>query len=183
MRRRGRIRLVLLALVALLAVAIGIAFRAGHVLRSLELSSVDARFSVRGDEKPPGDLVVVGIDSETLQNLNEQFPFPRNFHARVLKNLKKDGARVIAVDIAFSQPSKEKPRFCDFAGAKLAPDDCALLEATYSTGNVVYSAVDVDPRNQAIPLFGETATPDVLKQLRARAGFSGIVDDPDGSHR
>src|SRR3954447_2426048 len=182
MRRRGRIRLLLLAVVALLAVAVGIVFRSTHVMRSLELSSIDARFTVRGDEKPPSNLVVVGIDDTTLNNLNEQFPFPRNFHARVINNLSKDGAKVIAVDIAFSQPSKVKPRFCDFAGSDLPPDDCALLEASANAKNLVYSAVDVDPHG-AVPFVGHTATPAIMRQFGSRAGYTGIVDDSDGTER
>src|SRR3954469_4713980 len=104
MRKRLRIRMALLALVALVAVGVGIAFYETDVLRSLELDSVDARFAVRGDEKPPGDLVVVGIDGKTINRLDQQFPYPRGLHARVIDNLAKDGAKVIAVDIVFDAP-------------------------------------------------------------------------------
>src|SRR3954454_11487900 len=182
MRRRGRIRVMLLLVVAVLAVTVGLVAHATELFKTIELSSVDARFGVRGDEKPPSDLVVVGIDAQSQIELNEQWPFPRSFHARVIDRLKADGAKTIGVDIAISQPSKLKPRYCDFAGAKFPPDDCALLEASAAAKNLVFSATEVG-KGRSIPFVGQTATPAVMKQLGARAGYTGIVDDSDGSAR
>src|SRR4051812_31911364 len=182
MRRRGRIRVLLLLLVAVLAVTVGLVAHGTELFKTIELSSVDARFSVRGDEKPPSDLVVVGVDAQSQLKLNEQWPFPRSYHARVIDKLKADGAKIIAVDIAISQPSKLKPRFCDFAGDKFPPDDCALLEASAAAKNLVFSATEVG-KGQSIPFVGQTATPAIMKQLGARAGYTGIVDDSDGGAR
>lgn len=172
----------LLLVVAVLAVAIGLTAWGTDLFRTIELSSVDARFGVRGDEKPPSDLVVVGIDAQTQIKLNEQWPFPRSFHARVIDKLKADGAKTIGVDIAISQPSKLKPTYCAFAGGKFPPDDCALLQSSASAGNLVYSATEVG-KGQSIPFVGQTATPAIMKQLGARAGYTGIVDDSDGAAR
>src|SRR4051794_20801576 len=182
MRKRLRIRMALLALVALVAVGVGIAFYETDVLRSLELDSVDARFAVRGDEKPPSDLVVVGIDAETLHRLRLQFPFTRDLHARVIDRLKADGAKVIAFDISFDTPGREPKKFCNFAGQRLAPGDCDLLQSSAEAKNVVFSAVDVG-EHRSIPFFGFPATPAVLKQFGARAGYTGIADDVDGTTR
>src|SRR3954464_5473265 len=157
MRRRGRIRVLLLLVVAVLAVAVGLAAYGAELFNTIELSSIDARFGVRGDEKPPSDLVVVGVDAQTQLKLNEQWPFPRSYHARVIDKLKADGAKTIAVDIAISQPSKQKPRYCDFAGAKFPPGDCALLEASAAAKNLVFSATEVE-KGGAIPFVGQTAT-------------------------
>src|SRR3954447_3109660 len=182
MRRRGRIRVLLLLVVAVLAVTVGLVAHGTELFKTIELSSVDARFGVRGDEKPPSDLVVVGVDAQTQIELNEQWPFPRSFHARVIDRLKADGAKIIGVDIAISQPSKLKPRYCDFAGAKFPPDDCALLQASAAAKNLVFSATEVG-KGRSIPFVGQTATPAIMKQLGARAGYTGIVDDSDGSAR
>jgi adenylate cyclase len=182
MRKRLRIRLALLALVALVAVGIGVVFHAEGVLRSLELDSIDARFAVRGDEKPPDDLVVVGINAKTLTRLRQQFPYPRDFHARVIDQLREDGAKVIAFDIAFSQPGRERKRFCKFAGLRLAPGDCALLESSARAKNLVFSAVDVGDEQQ-IPFFGLPAAPRDVRAFGGRAGYTGLVDDSDGTTR
>jgi adenylate cyclase len=182
MRKRLRIRLVLLALVALVAAGIAIAFHEGGVLRSLELDSIDARFAVAGEEEAPDDIVVVGIDARTLQELDRQFPFPRDYHARVIDRLRKDGAKVIAFDIAFDTPGREAKKPCPFAGLRLAPGDCALLEASERAGNLVYSVVDVG-KGPVVPFFGFEARPRDLKAFGARAGYTGIDDDPGGVRR
>jgi adenylate cyclase len=86
------------------------------------------------------------------------------------------------VDIALPQPSGRRPRYCGFAGAPLPPDDCALLRSSARAGNVVFSATEVGA-HRSVPFIGQTATPSIMKQLGARAGYTGIVDDPDGSAR
>jgi adenylate cyclase len=172
----------LLVVVAVVAVAIGLVAHGTDLFETIELSSVDGRFAARGDEKPPSDLIVVGIDGETQQRLNEQWPFPRDYHARVINRLKADGAKLIAVDIAISQKSKQRPRPCAFVGAPFPPDDCALLKASADAGNLIYSATEVGPK-QSIPFVGQTAIPADLKQLGSRAGYTGIVDDHDGAAR
>jgi len=118
------------------AVAAGIAAYEGGAFKSLELSTVVSRFSWRGTDKPPKDLVVVGINADTQDRLNTRWPFPRSYHARVIDRLKADGAKMVAVDIALSQPSGRKPRYCGFAGAALPPDDCALLNSSAQAGNL-----------------------------------------------
>ena len=65
----------------------------------LELQSVDARFSVRGTEDPPEDLVVVLVDDVTFDRLDEQWPFPRSIHGEVIDRLSRDGAAAIAYDV------------------------------------------------------------------------------------
>lgn len=71
----------------------------------LELSSLDTRFRLRGRVRPDPRLIVVDIDQRS-QELLGRWPFPRIHFARMLDNLKKDGARVVAFDITFSQPDQ-----------------------------------------------------------------------------
>ena len=56
LRRR---REVAILVVVLAAAAIAILAYATHLMRSLELQSVDARFSARGAQAQPSDIVVV----------------------------------------------------------------------------------------------------------------------------
>ena len=100
-----RLRATLLGGVALGALLIvGILLATGAMNR-LELLTIDARFDIRGERAAPTDVAVVGIDDATFDLLTPSFPFPRGLHARVIDNLNKAGAKVIAYDIQFTEPS------------------------------------------------------------------------------
>jgi CHASE2 domain-containing sensor protein len=72
----------------------------------LELQTVDARFEVRGVQKPWPGVVIVGIDIQTIEtSLYGRFPFARRFDAAMIDHLRRDGARVIAFDLAFESAS------------------------------------------------------------------------------
>ena len=89
--------------VALATTAVVLVRRAGEVLRSVDLEAADAGVSVRGAHAAP-DVVVVGIDARTLAT-DQRFAFPRTLHVRVIDGLRRAGAKVIAYDVQFTQPS------------------------------------------------------------------------------
>jgi adenylate cyclase len=130
--RRG----VLLVLVGLASAGLGLAGSSTHVLRRPELATVDARFSIRGAQALPRDVVVVGLDAQSLTALNARPPIPRRYHARMIGLLSRAGARVIAYDLQFNAPSPD-PR-----------DDNALFRALQRTRGVVLATTIVGPRGQ-----------------------------------
>ncbi len=89
--RRLRLLTFLGAATALIAVVLG-AYAAG-VLDSAELDSIDARFQIRGSQGAPADVVVVGIDDVTFNELGEQWPFPRSLHGKAIDELSRPGRR------------------------------------------------------------------------------------------
>jgi CHASE2 domain-containing sensor protein len=95
--------MVLVAVVALLA---GYGTWHSTFGNQLELRSIDARFSVRGTQKADPGVVVVGIDIQTVETgLYGRFPFLRRYDARMIDQLRRDGAKVIAFDLAFESRS------------------------------------------------------------------------------
>ena len=60
-----------------------------------ERKTIDSRFSIRGTEKPPSNVVIVAIDDKTFNDLQFNWPFPRAYHAGVINRLHKDGAKAI----------------------------------------------------------------------------------------
>ena len=53
----------LLPLVMVVVTVLGVIAYGAEAFGELELRSVDQRFAVRGEQKPPADLVVVEIDA------------------------------------------------------------------------------------------------------------------------
>ncbi|HUB98594.1 MAG TPA: adenylate/guanylate cyclase domain-containing protein [Solirubrobacterales bacterium] len=160
LRRR---REVAILIVVLAAAGIGILAYATHLMRSLELQSVDARFSVRGTQEQPSDIVVVGIDDVTFSDLGIQWPFPRSLHGRVIDRLREAGAKVVAYDIQFSEPTTER-------------QDNALLDAVERMPGVVLSTTEVDPKRGS-NVFGSEA---LVHEVQARAANGNVRPDPGG---
>ena len=160
----------LLAAVAAVAVVLGL--DAGHALRGPDLSSIDARFAIRGTPGQPPGLVVVGIDSATFSYLDSHdpqqahFPFARHLDARVIANLARAGAKVIAYDEQFTEPTDPS-------------DDDALILAARAAGNVVLATTEVAAGGGTRILGGGAG----LASSRATAAESQFAIDPDGRIR
>ncbi len=72
--------------------------------------SVDVRFQHRGDRHPDRPVVLVAFDNRTLRELKLRPPIPRAQQARLIDNLDRAGANVIAYDYSLEQPSGDTPR-------------------------------------------------------------------------
>ncbi|HWJ42931.1 MAG TPA: adenylate/guanylate cyclase domain-containing protein [Solirubrobacterales bacterium] len=162
---RRRRELAMLAVIAI-AAALAIVAYSTDLMRQLELQSVDARFSVRGTQERPDDIVVVGIDDVTFSDLNEQWPFPRRLHAKVIDRLREAGAEAIAIDVQFTEPSD--PR-----------DDNALIGAVGRSPGIVLSTTETNARGES-RIFGDEA---VVRELRATAANTTVRPDPGGTIR
>ncbi len=73
---------------------------------SVELKTYDTRFKLRGQVHPSPDILIVAIDQKTIDDLGA-WPFSRVHYARMLENLKQDGAAVVGFDITFPKPDEK----------------------------------------------------------------------------
>jgi adenylate cyclase len=159
--------------VAILAGGLGIVAHATGVFHRTELSTIDTRFRIRGSD--PGlvkNFLVVKIDEPTFTYFNnhhiaDQWPFHRRYHARVIDNLVKAGAREVAVDIQFTEPSANPV------------DDQDLAGAVAHAGHVVLATTTVGPHGTTDVLGGDAN----LRHFRARAADATVVPDTDGVSR
>jgi len=138
MKRRGGFGLIA---VAIIAATIGIAFLAAGWMSGAELSTVDTRFSVRGEHQVSDDMVIVGFDDKTVQAAGG-YPLDRRSHARVIRNLAKAGAGVIAYDVQFTEAS-DSPE-----------SDASLIEAVHDSPRVVLSSTEVSDAGET-EIFGD----------------------------
>lgn len=89
---------------------------------------LDVLFTLRGTTQAPSDVIVVNVDKVSADNLNlpdDLRKWPRSLHGRLVENLAKKGAAVIAFDISFLEPTS--PR-----------EDNAFADAVEKARNVVF---------------------------------------------
>ena len=83
--------------------------KSGHAglgfLHNIELRSLDARFVLRGPRPHDDNIVIVGLEENTLQKVGA-FPIPRDAYAKMVDQLARGGAKVIAFDANFPVPEK-----------------------------------------------------------------------------
>jgi adenylate cyclase len=165
---QGRTYALLLAAVAIASSGIALLCYATGLFHDTELASVDTRFSIRGDNKPRSDIALVLIDDTTSRELPVRFPFPRSLHARVIDALNRDGAKTIAYDVEFLQPTT--PR-----------QDNALINSVARAGpnKVVLADSQPDPQGRSGVFGGQK----ILDEIGARAGNTQIGEDSDGVRR
>jgi adenylate cyclase len=152
-------------LVAVITAALWIALHAGGALSVLELDSVDARFPYRPD-RPPRDVAFVAVDDVTFDDLDQRWPFRRSLHARVIDRLNRAGAKTIAYDVQFTEPTRVK-------------EDNALIEAVDRTPRIVLATTEVDAEGRSAVLGGE----ELLAEIGARSGNAILNQDKGGVQR
>src|SRR5690349_18509468 len=92
------LRYLLLGLVAIGATAFGILGYGASLLQSLEGSTINTRFTVRGKQDVPKNIMVVAIDPRSFQDLNRQFPFPRAVDGKAISTISAQHPAAITVD-------------------------------------------------------------------------------------
>ena len=146
---------------ALLAIA-G-ALSATGVLERADNLIYDAMMRMRSPTTPAA-VVIVAVDDQSLETIG-RWPWPRHIHALLLDRLRQAGAKVVGLDILFSEPEEDHPG-----------DDRALAQAIRAHGKVVLPVAPetnaADGMRVALPISG-----------LARAATLGHVDvelDDDG---
>ncbi len=87
--------LVILAVVKLLML-VGFFAKIEHLAQ-------DNLFRLRGAQDLSDQIVIVGIDDETFNALDERYPFPREYYAKLIDNLTLAGAKLIVFDLEFTE--------------------------------------------------------------------------------
>jgi|MudIll2142460700_1097286.scaffolds.fasta_scaffold16879_1 adenylate cyclase len=74
----------------------------------IELKCYDLLHYFKAAGEAPAEIVVVAIDEQSFDYFKKQWPWPRGVHAKLLKNLREQGASVIAFDIVFAENSVDR---------------------------------------------------------------------------
>ena len=110
--------------------------------------------------REPGAVAVVGIDEPSFAEVGQRWPWPRALHARLVDELSRAGASVIAFDILFSEPLS-------------SGDDVELARAIRDSGRVVLAG-DVDIQQNAS--FESVQRVEPAPAFRAAGAVTGFAN-------
>jgi adenylate cyclase len=143
-------------------------YNAAFFVQRLEWAMSDARFKMRGKRKPHPDVVIIGIDDQSLKELH-QWPWPRGIHARLIRALEKTPPKALLFDVFFIDPFTSNPS-----------GDRELVRATHDNPWVIHSFY-CDLNGSEI--VNRTPPFPQLEQASHQTGFVNAVIDEDGSLR
>lgn len=160
-------------------------------INTIDLKLRDTRFRLRGPIEPPEKVVIVAIDSKSIDELG-RWPWDRRTIAQLIKTLSP--AKVIALDMVFSEPS-------------LPESDTILSKTINKAKNVVVGyyfreeETSISPlslsnlrnsRVKIIKTFGNITGLPVrefpyaelnIPSIKGEAGFFNLIPDDDGVFR
>jgi CHASE2 domain-containing sensor protein len=116
----------------------------------------------------PADIVIVAIDESSLEAIG-RWPWSRIVHADLVNKLKQEQARVIGLDIIFSEPELSNPEA-----------DLVLASAIKQAGNVVLPLLFEEPYKgspikQSVPIEGFADHAAALGRVHVPLDADGIA--------
>jgi adenylate cyclase len=163
---------------------------------AIDLKLKDVRFRTRGEIKPDSRVVIVAVDEKSVKEIG-RWPWDRKIIARLIENLEFYGAKSVALDIVFSEPSNKA-------------SDKALADSMNKGNNVIAGYFFRQDEGGQSPVSSELLQPSKIKILKiaenvtevpiiaypvvetnipvisnasASAGFFNIIPDKDGNIR
>ena len=147
-------------------------FSYSRVFDEFEYSTLDFRYRSRPPQKAPENIAIIEISDDSIAKIGE-WPFPRNYHALLIKALNSAGARTIIFDVFFSEKTK---------------DDKEFAKTISESGNVFIPYVfDLDreklDKTHAYATGYAASSIKEIQQASAGAGFVNVIPDRDGKVR
>lgn len=104
---KGRFRLVIVAFLLMISmVLMFFFFKSSSVTKNLSYSLYDYFLEKKTEPlKQDNDLVLIVIDDKSIRALEKIWPWPRAYHAGLITELTRMGAKIIAYDILFTESS------------------------------------------------------------------------------
>ncbi len=164
-------RLIIILSIGFFSAVLMVVFSNLIFFENLEHKLTDFKFAVRGIDYQGlknSKIVIVAIDDQSIASIPYKYPWPRTYHAKLVNNLIKAGARVITFDIEFTEKSTIDPK-----------QDYVFRDAIKRAGNVVLAGKMVVKKSGSYEMISLL---EPIKILRDVAPF-GIVDtkfDSDG---
>ncbi len=153
------------ALIGLAVLLLVTGFYGFHIMRWFELVTYDYRCLLRGMRASQPQIAVIEISDDSVEKIG-RWPWDRDWHASMIKILKKLGAKAVVFDVIFSEKSDPKK-------------DAALADAIAAAQNV-YLAEVVVPSGKKMELL--TSLPQFTDGAKG-GGHINLQPDEDGVMR
>ncbi len=151
-------------LIGILATVLSMLISRAGFFNNVEYNSIDLRFKARGKAKIVAPVVIVAIDDESFGKMPDRWTWPRNYYATAVKNLKKWGAKVVAFDALYTEPTSSKPK-----------EDEAFAKAIKEVDNIVLGMAILFTSDER----GDKTTLELpIDQLKLHARSLGVVHHP-----
>lgn len=162
------VRLVLAAIVA----AVVLVFYEFGLFNKIELLSLDYRFLLKASKPKPSPIVFIDMGEDSIEAIG-RWPWPRKWHATLIKIISEYEPKAIAFDVLFSEPQD-------------LLDDSVLQEALRQSENVYFPVLYNLKRNDPKYLHSGYGVSSVIRPLAAferelkGVGHINIIPDSDG---
>jgi transcriptional regulator with PAS, ATPase and Fis domain/CHASE2 domain-containing sensor protein len=118
--------------------------------KSINYSAAGILKSIVGEKNPSGDIVIIHITSEDLQNLGGSWPLKRSYYALLINRLNKLNAGVIGFEIFLSPLSNSQTIYNETLLAEIKKMKTkivfsSLLENAHNSGRKIYADSTVYP--------------------------------------
>lgn len=137
------------------------------LIGELENRSLDRFFALRGAKPPSPELLIVGIDEASFQQLHLSWPWPRSLHARLIDRLSAEGARLIVFDVIFSEPSDPA-------------NDAAMASSIKRAGNVLLAGTNDYTNDKLFSRIISVRPLSLFAEPAIGTGLAMIEPDSDG---
>jgi adenylate cyclase len=161
-------------LIAVVAAALLVPFLFFPPFRLIEARLFDIASTLAPLRPTQPGAVIVAIDEPSFSEIAQRWPWPRDLHARLVEKLRGAGAKVVAIDIIFSEPSTDA---ADAAlAAAVGPDVVLAADDVVTEMDQGIQTTRVGPLE---PLLKAGATPGVTSV--ALEGDAYLRRMPSGS--
>lgn len=171
--KSSNIKLISVLLIAIAAFVVAFLLLIFKPIQILELKYQDQLFEWRGPlDVSDSPIVLVAISQEADEEIPQKYPWPTSVHAKLVENLNRAGAKVIAFDVVFDNPDQY-----DFRNDTLFAEALKKYENVILAGELQRSDNELSEQKSTmfpIPIL-TTNNPNQVALVRVRPDLDGAV--------
>ena len=102
------------------------------MFRDIDRVLLRGEYRIRGETPVDSSIVILYLDNDAISSLGE-LPLKRTYYASIVDVLRRNGAKAIGIDIAFTEPDLENPEYDDLFVAMVKRAGNVVLSTYFSS--------------------------------------------------